>query len=240
MTSHGVGVSLGKFPFEYTEQQVLEIAKRVGPVVSVKLLFDDMTGKSKGYATVVYEDKETATSAVRNLDYLTIQNGRFIRCSFANESSTIDNLPIGSLRLPPLPLGIQIHSNQPATLVISNVLANIDPKSGFQILSEMKLLSKNDPKLAVELLAQFPQLSHALVELSLLSNTSNRDLIQLTLNQKAHTLRQVTIDHAKLLKEIAALSEEDILTLDSDKQNVLIEMQQKIQDGLYGDVMTLG
>lgn len=36
-------VYIGNIPFDHTEEQVLEIAKSVGPVIDLKLLFDPMT-----------------------------------------------------------------------------------------------------------------------------------------------------------------------------------------------------
>lgn len=235
MNSQSSSVTMGRFPFEYTEQQVLEIAKRVGPVASVKLSFDSMTGKSKGVAVVTYEDRETAASAVRNLDYLNIPNGRFIRCNL-----TLDgDLGLGPLSdlLPSLPLGVQVHPNQSSSQVISNVLTNIDPKDGLKILSEMKRLSTHQPDVAAELLAQFPQLAHALVELSLLTNTSNRDLIQLTVSRNQSTLREVTADHANLLRDVLALLDEDISSLDEDKQAILSTIRKEINNGTYGDIV---
>lgn len=235
MNSQSSSVTMGRFPFEYTEQQVLEIAKRVGPVVSVKLSFDPMTGKSKGNAVVTYEDRETAASAVRNLDYLNIPNGRFIRCNFTVEGDS--GLGPSSDALPSLPLGVQLHSNQSSSQVISNVLTNIDPKDGLKILSEIKTLSIQQPDVATELLALYPQLAHALVELSLLTNTSNRDLIQLTVGQNQSNLREVTVDHANLLRDVMGLLGEDIATLSEDKQNILNTIRQEIKNGRYGDII---
>lgn len=37
MDSTSTTVSIGKFPFDYTEEQVLEIARSVGPVLDLKL-----------------------------------------------------------------------------------------------------------------------------------------------------------------------------------------------------------
>lgn len=72
MDGRSTCVSIGKFPFDYTEEQVLEIARSVGPVLDIKLLFDELTGKSKGYAIVNYGDVETAGSAVMKLElYIT-------------------------------------------------------------------------------------------------------------------------------------------------------------------------
>lgn len=138
MDSKSTCVSIGKFPFDYTEEQVRDIARSVGPVLDVKLLFDELTGKSKGYAIINYGDNETASSAVRNLNYMTLPNGRFLKCSFVTD---YDMSSKESVKLPPLPLGIQIHPNQNASQVISTILSNIDSNSALQILKEIKVMS---------------------------------------------------------------------------------------------------
>ena len=68
----------------------------------MKLLFDELTGKSKGYAIINYGDNETASSAVRNLNYMTLPNGRFLKCSFVTD---YDMSSKESVKLPPCHLG---------------------------------------------------------------------------------------------------------------------------------------
>ncbi len=91
-------IYITSIPYDKTEEQVLDIAKSVGPVVSSKLLFDRDTGKSRGVCLVEYSDYETASSAVRNLNNFPVSGGdgskggmmrRYLKCNFASESTII-------------------------------------------------------------------------------------------------------------------------------------------------------
>ncbi|ABN65361.2 predicted protein [Scheffersomyces stipitis CBS 6054] len=232
MDSTSTTVSIGKFPFDYTEEQVLEIARSVGPVLDLKLLFDELTGKSKGYAIINFGDNETAASAVRNLNYMTLPNGRFLRCTFINDYD-ISNQE----RLPPLPLGVQIHPNENSQQVISNILSSIDSNSALRILKEAKTMSTENPKLTKLLLERFPQLAHALVELSLISNITNGDLIEMTLNKKGLPLNELSLDHITLLRSVHNLTDKDIATLDESKKDIINQIRKEIDKGSYGEVL---
>ena len=59
-------VFVGNIPYEMTEEQLIDIFKEVGPVHSLKLMFDRETGKARGYGFCEYADPETAASAIRN------------------------------------------------------------------------------------------------------------------------------------------------------------------------------
>jgi cleavage stimulation factor subunit 2 len=227
-------VNIGKFPFDYTEQQVLEIAKSVGPVELLKLMFDEMTGKSKGNAIVKFKDAETAASAVRNLDYMTLPNGRFLRCTFTSEAASASN---NVEKLPMLPLGVQINTNQLPNQTISTVVSSIDANNALQVLKDAKSMTVENPRLTKLLFDSFPQLAHALVELTLLTNTSNRDLVELTLNKKQIPFTEVTIDHANLLREVAGLGDEDISSLDDAKKDIIMTLKEEIKKGSFGQVV---
>ncbi|KAK6202625.1 uncharacterized protein RJT21DRAFT_20849 [Scheffersomyces amazonensis] len=231
MDSNSTSVSIGKFPFDYTEDQVLEIAKSVGPVIDLKLLFDELTGKSKGYAIINYGDNETASSAVRNLNYMTLPNGRFLKCSFITDGEATND------RLPILPLGVQIHPNENVENTIANIVSSIDQTSGMELLREIKKMSKENPNLTKLLLEKFPQLAHALVELTLLSNTSNKELIELTLNKRQAELNDLSSAHVQLLKDVHNLSEEEIKGLDEAKQAIILKVKQEIDNGTYGQII---
>ncbi|KAL1575119.1 cleavage stimulation factor subunit 2 [Candida albicans P57072] len=233
MDSKSTCVSIGKFPFDYTEEQVRDIARSVGPVLDVKLLFDELTGKSKGYAIINYGDNETASSAVRNLNYMTLPNGRFLKCSFVTD---YDMSSKESVKLPPLPLGIQIHPNQNASQVISTILSNIDSNSALQILKEIKVMSIDNPESTKVLLERFPQLSLALVELGLLSNTTNQELIELTLNKRPVDLTELSLDHVRLLQSVEKLTDEEIDELDESQQEIVRKVKEEIAKGTYGEV----
>lgn len=236
MESSTRSVYIGSIPFDYTEEQVLDIAKSVGPVNDLKLLFDPVTGKSKGYAFVRYGDHETASSAVRNLNYMSIGN-RHLKCAFSSDNQSFpDSTSItnGANKLPPLPLGTQLFPGQTAQQAISSSLSTLDQQSAYQLMKEAKRMSTENPTLMKKLLDQCPQLSHALVETSLLANITNKDLIGLCVNRKQPVLNDLTRDHVELLKQINALTKEELSELNEDKKAIINEIKNETSKGSFG------
>ncbi|GAA6009540.1 hypothetical protein JCM11491_003595 [Sporobolomyces phaffii] len=76
-------VFVGNLPFDYTEEQFVEVFNSVGPVVSFRLVFDHNTGKPKGFGFCEYRDADTAASALRNLQGVEV-GGRGLRLDFAD------------------------------------------------------------------------------------------------------------------------------------------------------------
>lgn len=235
MNVEGSSVSIGKFPFEYTEDQILSIARSVGPVEDLKLLFEELTGKSKGFAIVKYADPETAASAVRNLNYMVLpnSNNRFLRCAYVNDLE----IKSDKERLPPLPLGTQIYPNQTPQGVISNIVNNINSEFSLQILQDIKKMSIQNPELTKVLFDKFPQLAQALVELSVITNTTNTDLVELTLNKKYPDLTELDNEQVQLLRQVYALSDAEIEWFDELKQDVIKQIKAYIENGSYGEIL---
>ncbi|RKP26932.1 hypothetical protein SYNPS1DRAFT_21417 [Syncephalis pseudoplumigaleata] len=60
-------MAVGNIPYDFTEEQLIDIFKEVGPVKSLRLMFDRETGKPRGYGFCEYFDAETAGSAMQRL-----------------------------------------------------------------------------------------------------------------------------------------------------------------------------
>jgi cleavage stimulation factor subunit 2 len=73
---------IGNINYDASEEQLLDIFREVGEVVSLRLVSDKETGKPKGYGFVEYKDAETALSAIRNLSGREI-SGRALRLDVA-------------------------------------------------------------------------------------------------------------------------------------------------------------
>ncbi|GLJ24628.1 hypothetical protein SUGI_0470980 [Cryptomeria japonica] len=86
---HNRCVFVGNIPYDATEEQLIEICKEVGPVVSFRLVVDRETGKPKGYGFCEYRDEETAASARRNLQGYEV-NGRQLRVDYAENAKGVD------------------------------------------------------------------------------------------------------------------------------------------------------
>lgn len=228
-------VYINSIPFEYTEEQVAEIARSVGPITDLKLMFDSATGRSKGSAFVRYSDRETATSAVRNLNNMNVGN-RYLRCTFASDSDAFDSIPEFSNfnKLPPLPLGVQLYLNQTAQQAIAHILSTLDLQNATEMLKEARTMSLENPQLMKKLLEQCPQLAHALVETSLMINVTSADVIELCVNKGKQELVHLTPDHVALLRKVSALTEEELALLDEGKRKAVEDIKNEISKGSYG------
>lgn len=61
-------VFVGNIPYDATEEQLIDIFREVGPVVSFQFVFDKETGKPKGVGFCEFADEAAAASAKRNLN----------------------------------------------------------------------------------------------------------------------------------------------------------------------------
>lgn len=156
-------------------------------MVNFRLVYDSDTGRPKGFGFAEFEDKDSAQSAVRNLNNHEIM-GRELRVDFshvggkdpdaapANYSSQPppqSHPPNGyqpalATGLPPLPPGVDLQPGLTCPDAISRTLSTLQPSQLLDILSQMKGLVMGDPAKATELLKQAPQLAYALFQALLL------------------------------------------------------------------------
>lgn len=170
-----------------SEEQINEILSSVGPVRNLRLVFDQDTGKAKGYGFAEFADTDAAASAVRNLNNYEVM-GRELRVDFSHVGGKEDAVPAGytfqmpqppqppsgssqqpaSSALPPLPPGAEVPPGLTCTSAISKTLSTLPTQQLLDILSQMKGLVMGDPAKATELLKQAPQLSYAIFQALLL------------------------------------------------------------------------
>jgi cleavage stimulation factor subunit 2 len=97
MTTASRCIFVGNIPYDYDDQSLIETLSMVGPINNFRIVFDELTGKSKGYGFCEYRDAETAASALRNLKSIDY-NGRQLRINVAENDKTGINLTEDMIR----------------------------------------------------------------------------------------------------------------------------------------------
>ncbi|KAJ2843718.1 hypothetical protein GGI22_007115, partial [Coemansia erecta] len=76
-------VFLGNVAYDTTEEQLRRVLELAGPVVDIKLIFDQVTNRAKGFGFCQYVDINTAASAINNLNDTQV-DGRNIKIGYAD------------------------------------------------------------------------------------------------------------------------------------------------------------
>ncbi|KAJ1909009.1 hypothetical protein IWQ60_011408 [Tieghemiomyces parasiticus] len=196
-------VLVGNIPFEYAEEQLIEIFKAAGPVVNFQLVFDRETSKPKGFGFCEFFDVETAQSAVRNLrDYEV--GGRKLRVDFANPSMCrrygfdVRGGPVDAGHADPSGMGggqargpapninpiVAFNSvaasnpNISVTDAISKTLASMSQPQLHDLLAYTRNLALTQPDQAHSLLSSNPQLTYALFQAMLMLGLIDPQAVQ--------------------------------------------------------------
>lgn len=75
---------VGNLSFSTTEEELREIFEKHGTLVSVKVITDRETGRSRGFGFVEYEDASSATEAQNSLNGQQL-GGRDLRVNEAHD-----------------------------------------------------------------------------------------------------------------------------------------------------------
>lgn len=156
-------VFVGNIPYEATEEKLKDIFCEVGPVISLKLVFDRESGKPKGYGFCEYKDQETALSAMRNLNGYEI-GGRALRVDNAcTEKSRMEMAAL--LQGPQVdnPYGDPCDPLMTPEIVTKTVVS-LPPEQMYELMKQMKTCFQNNPVEARNMLLQNPQLAYALLQ----------------------------------------------------------------------------
>ena len=80
----GTKIFVGNLSWKTTEDQLKSHFETYGPVLSAKIVTDQMTGKSKGFGFVEMGDADSANAAIRELNGKPLVD-RALRVSLAQE-----------------------------------------------------------------------------------------------------------------------------------------------------------
>ncbi|XP_058066603.1 cleavage stimulation factor subunit 2-like [Anopheles bellator] len=156
-------VFVGNIPYEATEEKLKDIFCEVGPVLSLKLVFDRESGKPKGYGFCEYKDQETALSAMRNLNGYEF-GGRSLRVDNAcTEKSRMEMAAL--LQGPQVenPYGEECNPQETPD-IIARVVTGLQPDQMYEMMRQAKICVQNDPNEARTMLLENPQLTYALLQ----------------------------------------------------------------------------
>uniref|UniRef100_A0A182NDB4 RRM domain-containing protein n=1 Tax=Anopheles dirus TaxID=7168 RepID=A0A182NDB4_9DIPT len=156
-------VFVGNIPYEATEEKLKDIFCEVGPVLSLKLVFDRESGKPKGYGFCEYKDQETALSAMRNLNGYEF-GGRALRVDNAcTEKSRMEMAAL--LQGPQVenPYGEECDPEE-APDMIAKAVTGLQPDQMYELMRQAKACIQNDPQEARGMLLENPQLTYALLQ----------------------------------------------------------------------------
>ncbi len=76
-------IYIGNIPYSLQEADIEELFAKYGPVISVKIITDKFTHKSKGYGFVEMENESEAESAIENINGTDVL-GRNLKVNRAN------------------------------------------------------------------------------------------------------------------------------------------------------------
>lgn len=153
-------VFVGNIPYDTSEEQLKEIFRAAGKVLSFRLVYDRESGKPKGYGFCEYEDQETALSAMRNLNGFEF-NGRQLRVDSAAADKGKEELSAAEALTSPYGEAVEPEK---APEAISRAVASLPPEQMFELMKQMKLCIQNNPTEARNMLLQNPQLAYALLQ----------------------------------------------------------------------------
>jgi len=170
-------IFVGNIPYDYDDQSLIETLSMVGPINNFRIVFDDITGKSKGYGFCEYRDAETAASALRNLKSIDY-NGRQLRINIAENDKT--GVYLNHDMIKASKDITYIRENKSGEVKLVDVLKNLTDEQRTIMFSTFKYINEKEKKNFEKLLMKQSEefLSSLLdVQLEYLNKISSRKTI---------------------------------------------------------------
>ncbi|EKX50840.1 hypothetical protein GUITHDRAFT_85230, partial [Guillardia theta CCMP2712] len=165
-------VFVGNIPYNATEEQLEDIFRAVGHVVSFRWLVKNSdTGQPKGFGFCEFRDAQTAESAIRNLNN-TEFNGRLLRIDYASSLGEGKSGGGGSGGSNSGASGAKPLMN--AHDQIMAVVSTMSIEQMYNVMGQLKTICAQNREQARELFNTYPQLSMAVLRMhDLLSKYSS-------------------------------------------------------------------
>ncbi|MES1919916.1 hypothetical protein MHBO_001660 [Bonamia ostreae] len=164
-------VFVGNIPYDSSEQELIQLFKNIGNVLSFRTVTDRDTGKPKGYGFCEFSDHQTAVRAIRTLNNIEFY-GRALRVDYAtvetNSSGDVDHISENQKSVYKT-IPVQIEKPTLSEEIV-NTIKTFSYNEKTEILENMKALIDQNRQGADLLLQTNPQLGQALLAILMTFN----------------------------------------------------------------------
>ncbi|KAJ2102500.1 Cleavage stimulation factor subunit 2 [Coemansia sp. S100] len=143
-------VFLGNVGFDTTEEQLKKVLELAGPVLEIRLVFDPVSSRSRGFGFCQFIDSSVAASAIKNLSD-TLVDGRNLKIGFADKERVQRYF------------GNNAWSARGSADGVAKVVEALAPVQKTELLAQFKSFAAVNTTKAREELARNPALAHALL-----------------------------------------------------------------------------
>ncbi|CDW56685.1 cleavage stimulation factor, 3' pre RNA, subunit [Trichuris trichiura] len=229
-------VFVGNIPYDASEESLKELFSQVGPVASVRMVFDRETGKPKGYGFCEFLDKETAMSAQRNLNGIEFL-GRQLRVDAAVGERSKEELQRISAVLQS-PYGPdQVPDKAPQE--VTRMVMQLPPEQMYELLKQVCI--ETNVTEARNMLLQNPQLAFAFLQVLLcVRHLDLQEALNIISSQPKATTSQVYFNvvvisvcpyccFSALIAQLMQLTDEQISALPPDQRQTVTLLRQQFR-----------
>lgn len=218
-------IYIGNLPYDYTEQQVALVASSVGPIGLVKLIFDNATGRSKGFAFVDYPDAAVADLAVRNLSNYKIAGGRSLRVQYSN-SNNLGGGGGGGSGGAAARQEVSVPAGEDPQAFVMRTVRAMGAGRLMAVLREAQAMARQDAVGMEGFLRANPQVMVALVQAGLQSGRLGEEGVG-RLVRENEKLRGMGEEQRRAVEAVLALSEREVAELEGEYRGVVEEIRRE-------------
>ncbi|KAJ2866834.1 Cleavage stimulation factor subunit 2 [Coemansia asiatica] len=153
-------VFLGNVAYNTTEEQLRKMLELAGPVVDVKLVFDPVTNRAKGFGFCQFPDTNIAASAIKNLND-SLVDGRNIKIGYADRKKVSRYLNTDGTTLGSVP-GEAVSSSI-GTVQVERLVEELDPEARVDLVAQFRAYAGVNTMKARDELMKNPGLAWALL-----------------------------------------------------------------------------